>query len=166
MTRAVLPPMQRADHGRIINTAPGSVFDPRGGLTVDAASEPAIIAFARASAAETELGVTANVVASGLAVAEHDMDFLPTRNLSSPNQGKPRALDDMVNRKIPIARKISFISSPEAEFVALLPLVQFCGSLILNQTKITRPLSSIFETSKSDADLQISSTSTGDRSKE
>jgi NAD(P)-dependent dehydrogenase (short-subunit alcohol dehydrogenase family) len=56
LTRAVLPHMQKAGYGRIINTASGTAVQPEAGLATYAASKSAVIALTRAVAAEAGPG--------------------------------------------------------------------------------------------------------------
>ncbi|OAP55324.1 hypothetical protein AYL99_10297 [Fonsecaea erecta] len=115
LTRAVLPHMQKAGYGRIINTASGTASHPEPGLAVYAASKSAVVAFTRATAAEAGPGVTANVVSPGLVVTE--------TTWSSPH-AKPifeKAMEKQCVKRYgqakDIAHMINFIASPEAEFV-------------------------------------------------
>ncbi|KIX96225.1 uncharacterized protein Z520_08003 [Fonsecaea multimorphosa CBS 102226] len=129
LTRAVLPHMQKAGYGRIINTASGTASHPEPGLAVYAASKSAIVAFTRATAAEAGPGVTANVVSPGLVVTE--------TTWSSPH-AKPifdKAMEKQCVKRYgqakDIAHMINFIASPEAEFVTG-QLFHVSGGMIFN----------------------------------
>jgi NAD(P)-dependent dehydrogenase (short-subunit alcohol dehydrogenase family) len=113
LNRAVLPHMQKAGYGRIINTASNAVYSPVPGLSAYAGAKGAITAFTRTLAAEAGPGVTANVVAPGLTLT-------PTTSNQSP------ALFDQIiaiqcvkryGRPEDIAHTISFIASPEAQMI-------------------------------------------------
>lgn len=115
LTRAVLPHMQKAGYGRIINTASGTASHPEAGLAVYAASKSAVAAFTRATAAEAGPGVTANVVSPGLIVTE--------TTWSSPH-AKPifdKAMERQCVKRYgqpkDVAHMMNFIASPEAEFI-------------------------------------------------
>ncbi|OAL39287.1 hypothetical protein AYO20_01605 [Fonsecaea nubica] len=129
LTRAVLPHMQKAGYGRIVNIASGTVSHPEPGLAAYAASKSALVAFTRATAAEAGPGVTANVVSPGLVMTE--------TTWSSPH-AKPifdKAMEKQCVKRYgqpkDIAHMISFIASPEAEFVTG-QLFHVSGGMIFN----------------------------------
>jgi NAD(P)-dependent dehydrogenase (short-subunit alcohol dehydrogenase family) len=119
LTRAVLPHMQKAGYGRIINTASASIYSPVAGLSVYAASKSAVAAFTRSTAIEAGPGVTANVVSPSLIRTDN------TWNAAASPDGSRPLFDKMVGGQcvkrhgLPrdVAHMISFIASPEAEFI-------------------------------------------------
>lgn len=115
LTRAVLPHMQKSGYGRIINTASATAIHPEPGLAAYAASKSAVAAFTRATAAEAGTGITANVVAPSLIVTNttwNDSSAMPIFDQAMGKQcvkryGLPKD----------VAHLISFVASPEAEFI-------------------------------------------------
>lgn len=113
LSRAVLPHMQRAGYGRIINTASTTVYGPVPGLSVYAGAKGAITAFTRTIAVEAGPGITANIIAPGL-----------TRTETTSKQ-TPQLFDQVMavqcvkryGRPEDIAHTISFIASPEAQMI-------------------------------------------------
>jgi NAD(P)-dependent dehydrogenase (short-subunit alcohol dehydrogenase family) len=115
LTHATLPHMQKAGYGRIINTASGVTSHPEPGLALYAAAKSAVAGFTRATAVEAGPGVTANVVSPSLILTDRTW-----------NSEGSKALFDIVMEKqcvkrygLPrdIAHTISFIASPEADFI-------------------------------------------------
>ncbi|MCJ1303619.1 hypothetical protein MMC08_006429 [Hypocenomyce scalaris] len=115
LTRAVLPHMQKAGYGRIINTATGTCLFPFAGISAYVASKAAVIGFTRVTAAEAGPGVTANVLVPGLIRTETGL-----------KGGQTQPLYDLMRHKqcikrngLPqdIAHTASFIASPEAQFI-------------------------------------------------
>jgi NAD(P)-dependent dehydrogenase (short-subunit alcohol dehydrogenase family) len=129
LSRAVLPHMQRAGYGRIINTASGTAAHPEAGLAVYAASKAAVVGFTRATAAEAGPGVTANVVAPGLVVTETTWASPQARAIF--NTAKERQCVKRYGQPKDIAHTISFIASPEAEFITG-QLFHVSGGMIFN----------------------------------
>ncbi|OCT48080.1 (S)-1-Phenylethanol dehydrogenase [Cladophialophora carrionii] len=115
LTRAVLPHMQKAGYGRIINTASGTASHPEAGLAVYAASKSAVVAFTRATATEAGPGVTANVVAPGLVVTETTWSSPHARPIF--DKAVERQCVKRYGQPKDVAQMISFIASPEAEFI-------------------------------------------------
>lgn len=119
LTRAVLPHMQKAGYGRIINTSSATIYSPEAGLSVYAASKGAVAAFTRSTAIEAGPGVTANVVSPSLIRTD------TTWNAAASPDGSRPLFDKIVGRQcvkrhgLPrdVAHMISFIASPEAEFI-------------------------------------------------
>lgn len=115
LTRAVLPHMQRAGYGRIINTASGTILHPEPGLGVYAATKSAVAGFTRSTAVEAGPGVTANVVCPGLIFNESTW----------ANPGSRAAFETMLERQcvkrygLPrdVAEMIGFLAGPESEFI-------------------------------------------------
>jgi NAD(P)-dependent dehydrogenase (short-subunit alcohol dehydrogenase family) len=113
LTRAVLPHMQKAGYGRIINTASNTIQRPEVGLSVYTAAKGALAAFTRVTAMEAGPGITANVIVPGL--VRTDTTWKAT----------PALFDKEVERQcvkrhgLPedIAHTISFMASPEAQFI-------------------------------------------------
>jgi len=120
LTRAVLPHMQKAGYGRIINTASATIYAPVAGLSVYAASKSAIVAFTRSTAIEAGPGVTANVVSPSLIRTDNTWN-----NAAAAPDGSRPLFDKMMGGQcikrhgLPrdVAHMISFIASPEAEFI-------------------------------------------------
>jgi NAD(P)-dependent dehydrogenase (short-subunit alcohol dehydrogenase family) len=119
LTRAVLPHMQKAGYGRIINTSSATIYSPEAGLSVYAASKGAVAAFTRSTAIEAGPGVTANAVTPSLIRTEKTWNAMV-----SPDGSRP-LFDSIMGRQcvkrhgLPrdVAHMISFIASPEAEFI-------------------------------------------------
>jgi NAD(P)-dependent dehydrogenase (short-subunit alcohol dehydrogenase family) len=119
LTRAVLPHMQKAGYGRIVNTASGAMLHPEPGLSVYVAAKSAVAGFTRATAAEAGPGVTANAVCPGLIRTDN------TWNSGIALDGSRPLFDKMVGRQcvkrhgLPkdVAHVINFLASPEAEFI-------------------------------------------------
>ena len=119
LTRAILPHMQKACYGRIINTASATIYSPEAGLSVYAASKSAVAAFTRSTAVEAGPGVTANVVSPSLIRTDN------TWNAGVLPDGSHPLFEKLVGRQcikrqgLPrdVAHMISFIASPEAEFI-------------------------------------------------
>lgn len=113
LTRAVLPHMQKAGYGRIINTASNSVYGPVPGLSVYAGAKGAVTAFTRTIAAEAGPGITANIIAPGLIRTETTW------------KQSPELFDQVMamqcikrhGRPEDIAHVLSFIASPEAQMI-------------------------------------------------
>lgn len=66
LTRAVLPHMNKAGYGRIINTSSGTLQLPDNGLSIYVSAKSAIVGFTRSTAVEAGQGVTANIILPGL----------------------------------------------------------------------------------------------------
>lgn len=119
LTRAVLPHMQNAGYGRIINTSSGTLQLPDKGLSVYVASKSAIVGFTRSTAVEAGPGVTANIILPGLIRTE------PVWNNHVQPDGSHRLFDMLVQKQCvkrhgrpeDIAYTINFIASPEAQFI-------------------------------------------------
>ena len=119
LTRAVLPHMQKAGYGRIINTASTTIQLPEFGLSVYAASKSAIVGFTRSSALEAGPGVTANVVSPSLIRTENAWKGSVLPDGSNP------FFDQIVGKQVvkryglpkDVAHMICFIASPEAEWI-------------------------------------------------
>jgi NAD(P)-dependent dehydrogenase (short-subunit alcohol dehydrogenase family) len=113
LTRAVLPHMQKAGYGRIINTASSAVYSPVPGLSVYAAAKGAIIAFTRVTALEAGSGITANAIAPGLIRTETTAKQTPELfDIVMERQCVKR-----YGRPEDVAHTISFIASPEAQLI-------------------------------------------------
>lgn len=119
LTRAVLPHMQKAGYGRIINTSSGTLQLPDRGLSVYVASKSAILGFTRSTAVEAGAGVTANIILPGLIRTE-----AVWQNHVQPD-GSHRLFDMLIKKQCvkrhgrpeDIAHTINFIASPEAQFI-------------------------------------------------
>jgi NAD(P)-dependent dehydrogenase (short-subunit alcohol dehydrogenase family) len=113
LTRAVLPHMQKAGYGRIVNTASGIVHGPVPGLSVYAGAKGAITAFTRTIAVEAGPVITSNIISPGLIRTETTM------------KQSPELFDQVMaiqcvkrySRLADIAHTISFIASPEAQMI-------------------------------------------------
>jgi NAD(P)-dependent dehydrogenase (short-subunit alcohol dehydrogenase family) len=119
LTRAVLPHMKNVGYGRIINISSNTIQLPAPGLSAYIAAKAAIIGFTRSTSAEAGPGVTANTVVPGLIRTENTWD-------AKKDDPATQALFDMaVGRQtikrpgLPtdIAYMISFLASPEAQFI-------------------------------------------------
>jgi NAD(P)-dependent dehydrogenase (short-subunit alcohol dehydrogenase family) len=115
LTRAVLPHMQKFGYGRIINTASGTILHPEAGLALYATAKSAVAGLTRSTAVEAGPGVTANVVCPGLIMTDttwSSADSKPIFDRSLSKQCVKR-----YGRPGDVAHTISFIASPEAEFI-------------------------------------------------
>ena len=119
LARAVLPHMQKAGYGRIINTSSGTLQLPDRGLSIYVASKSAIVGFTRSLAVEAGPGVTANIILPGLIRTEAVWN-----NHVQPD-GSHRLFDMLMKKQCvkrhgrpeDIAHTVSFIASPEAQFI-------------------------------------------------
>jgi NAD(P)-dependent dehydrogenase (short-subunit alcohol dehydrogenase family) len=119
LTRAVLPHMQKAGYGRIINTASATIYAPVAGLSVYAASKGAIVAFTRSTAIEAGPGVTANVISPSLIRTDNTWNAAALPDGSHPLFDTMMGGQSIKRHGLPrdVAHMISFIASPEAEFI-------------------------------------------------
>ena len=119
LTRAVLPHMQRAGYGRIINTASEIIHLPEPGLSVYAASKGAVAAFTTSTATEAGPGVTANIVSPALIRTDNTWNANVAAEGSRPLFDKVMARQWVKRHGLPkdVAHTICFIASPEAEFI-------------------------------------------------
>ncbi len=119
LARAVLPHMQKAGYGRIINTSSGTLQLPDTGLSVYVAAKSAILGFTRALAVEAGPGITANIILPGLIRTEAVWN-----NHVQPD-GSHRLFDMLIKKQCvkrhgrpeDIAHTVNFIASPEAQFI-------------------------------------------------
>ena len=118
--RAVLPHMEKAGYGRIINTASGTLQLPDPGLNAYVASKGAIIGMTRQLAVEAAAGITANVIMPGLIKTQHAWDTLVQPDGTNPLFDKLLQKQCVKRHGQPedIAYTIAFIASPEASFVS------------------------------------------------
>lgn len=115
ITKAVLPYMNKAGYGRIITTTSGAVLHPESGLSAYTAAKSAILGFTRTLSIEAGPGVTANSVCPSLIYNESTL----------ANPGSIEIFDKAVRRQAvkrygmptDVATVISFIASPETEFI-------------------------------------------------
>jgi NAD(P)-dependent dehydrogenase (short-subunit alcohol dehydrogenase family) len=119
LTRAVLPHMQKAGYGRIINTASDTLYSPVGGLSAYIAAKSAIVGFTRVTAVEAGPGVTANVVLPGLIRTENIWNAGAAPDGSRPLFAQRVERQCVKRYGLPedVAHTICFISSPEAQFI-------------------------------------------------
>ncbi|KAI1611806.1 hypothetical protein EDD37DRAFT_465599 [Exophiala viscosa] len=119
LARAVLPHMQKAGYGRIINTSSGTLQLPDRGLSIYVAAKSAILGFTRSLAVEAGPGVTANIILPGLIRTEAVWN-----NHVQPD-GSHRLFDMLIQKQCvkrhgrpeDIAHTVNFIASPEAQFI-------------------------------------------------
>jgi NAD(P)-dependent dehydrogenase (short-subunit alcohol dehydrogenase family) len=119
LTRAVLPHMQVAGYGRLINTASGTLQLPDPGLSAYITSKGAIVGFTRAIAVEAGPGITANIILPGLVRTK------AVWKLHERPDGTHGLFDSILNKQCvkrngrpeDIAHAIDFLASPEAQFV-------------------------------------------------
>lgn len=119
LTRAVLPHMQKAGYGRLINTASGTLQLPDPGLSAYVTSKAAIVGFTRSTAIEAGPGVTANVILPGL------IRTTAVWKLHERPDGSHPLFDRLLEKQCvkrngrpqDIAHAICFLASPEAQFV-------------------------------------------------
>jgi NAD(P)-dependent dehydrogenase (short-subunit alcohol dehydrogenase family) len=119
LTRAVLPHMNKAGYGRIINTASASVQHPEPGMAAYVTAKAAVIGFTRVTAVEAGPGITANVVAPGLIRTDKTWDASATPSGSHPLFDKVVEMQVVKRHGLPedVAQMIGFIASPEAQFI-------------------------------------------------
>ncbi|KAK5219369.1 hypothetical protein LTR99_010400 [Exophiala xenobiotica] len=119
LARAVLPHMQKAGYGRIINTSSGTLQLPDRGLSVYVASKAAVVGFTRSLAVEAGPGVTANIILPGLIRTDAVWN-----NHVQPD-GSHRLFDMLIQKQCvkrhgrpqDIAHTVNFIASPESQFI-------------------------------------------------
>lgn len=115
ISKAVLPYMNNAGYGRIITTTSGAVLHPESGLSAYTAAKSAVLGFTRTLSIEAGPGVTANSVCPTLIYNETTL----------ANPGSREIFDKAVQRQAvkrygmptDVANVISFIASPETEFI-------------------------------------------------
>lgn len=120
LTRAVLPHMQKAGYGRLINTSSGTLQLPDPGLSAYVTSKAAIVGFTRSVAVESGPGVTANVILPGL------IRTPAVWKLHGRPDGSHPLFDRLLEKQTvkrngrpeDIAHTICFIASPEAQFIS------------------------------------------------
>lgn len=119
LTRAVLPHMQKAGYGRLINTASGTLQLPDAGLSVYVTSKSAVLGFTRSVAVEAGPGVTANIILPGLIRTEAVWKIQGRPDGSHPLFDRLLAKQCVKRNGRPedIAHTINFIASPEAQFI-------------------------------------------------
>lgn len=119
LTRAVLPHMKKAGYGRLINTASGTLQLPDPGLSAYVTSKAAIVGFTRSTAVAAGPGVTANIILPGLIRTE------AVWKVHERPDGSHGLFDSLIEKQCvkrngrpqDIAHTISFIASPEAQFI-------------------------------------------------
>ncbi|KAJ9504461.1 hypothetical protein H2202_000517 [Exophiala xenobiotica] len=119
LTKAVLPHMQKAGYGRLINTSSGTLQLPDPGLSAYVASKAAIVGFTRSTAVEAGPGVTANIILPGL------IRTPAVWKLHGQEDGSHPLFDRLLQKQCvkrngrpeDIAHTINFIASPEAQFI-------------------------------------------------
>jgi NAD(P)-dependent dehydrogenase (short-subunit alcohol dehydrogenase family) len=119
LTRSVLPYMQKAGYGRIINTASSTLQSPAAGLSAYIAAKSAIVGFTRVTAVEAGPGVTANIVLPGLIRTDNIWNAGVAPDGSRPLFDKAIARQCVKRYGLPedVAHTISFIASPESQFI-------------------------------------------------
>lgn len=117
LTHATLPHMQKAGYGRIINTASGTISHPEPGLALYAAAKSAVAGFTRATAVEAGPGITANVVSPSLILTEGTWSSEGSKALFDKVMQKQSVKRYGLPRDV--AHTISFIASPEADFIKI-----------------------------------------------
>ncbi|OQV06654.1 hypothetical protein CLAIMM_11196 [Cladophialophora immunda] len=115
LTQAVLPYMQKAGYGRIINTSSQTILKPEPGLSVYTASKGAVAAFTRATAVEAGPGITANFVTPTM-IATERTTAVPEMQ---PWLSKVVDLQVVKRNGTPedVAHAFMYLASPEAEFI-------------------------------------------------
>lgn len=115
LTQAVLPYMQKAGYGRIVNTTSQTIVKPEPGLSVYTASKGAVVAFTRATAVEAGPGITANVVSPTMIATE--------RTTAAPEMEPwlAKVVDVQVVKRngtpADVAHAFMYLASPEASFI-------------------------------------------------
>lgn len=119
LTRAILPHMNEAGYGRIVNTASASVLHPVPGMAAYVAAKAAVIGFTRATAVEAGPGVTANVIAPGLIRTDNTWSAAVTSDGSRPLFDMVVGRQAVKRHGLPqdVAHTVCFIASPEASFI-------------------------------------------------
>lgn len=115
LTRAVLPFMQNAGYGRIINTSTAGIIAPSPGMSVYTASKGAVAAFTRAISTEAGPGVTVNAVSPGMIFTEATWSNPGARAVADAILARQQI--KRVGLPTDVAYMISFIASPECEYI-------------------------------------------------
>lgn len=117
--RAVLPYMERAGYGRIINTSSGTFQLPSPGQSAYITSKGGIIGMTRQLAVEAGPGITANVIMPGLIQTEHAWSALTQADGTNPVLGEvlKKQCVHRAGQPEDVAHTIAFMASPEASFV-------------------------------------------------
>jgi NAD(P)-dependent dehydrogenase (short-subunit alcohol dehydrogenase family) len=115
LTQSVLPYMQKAGYGRIVNTTSQTIVKPEPGLSVYTASKGAVAAFTRATAVEAGPGITANVISPTMIATE--------RTAAAPEMQPwlTKVVDLQVVKRNgtpeDVAHAFIYLASPEAGFI-------------------------------------------------
>jgi NAD(P)-dependent dehydrogenase (short-subunit alcohol dehydrogenase family) len=115
LTKAVLPHMQRAGYGRIINTSTAAIFSPSAGMSIYTASKGAVTGFTRAIATEAGPGVTVNAVCPAMIFNESTWSNTGSRAIFGAILD--RQLIKRVGLPSDVAHMVCFIASPESEWI-------------------------------------------------
>ncbi|KPI34555.1 Pyridoxal 4-dehydrogenase [Cyphellophora attinorum] len=115
LTKAVLPHMQRAGYGRIINTSTAAIFSPSAGMSIYTAAKSAVTGFTRAIATEAGPGVTVNAVCPAMIFNESTWSNAGSRAVF--NSILDRQFVKRVGLPSDVAHMVSFIASPESEWI-------------------------------------------------
>ncbi|KAJ9654284.1 hypothetical protein H2198_006634 [Neophaeococcomyces mojaviensis] len=118
--RTVLPHMQEAGYGRIINTASGTLQLPSPGQNAYVTSKGGVIGMTRQLAVEAGPGITANVIMPGLIQTEHAWNLLSKPDGTNPvfDQLSEKQCVHRAGQPEDVAYTIAFIASPEASFIS------------------------------------------------
>lgn len=118
LSPAVLPHMQNAGYGRLINTSSGTLQLPDAGLSVYITPKSAIVGLTRSIAVEAGPGITANVILPGLIRTEAVWEAQGHSDGSRPLFDRLLQKQCVKRNGLPedIAHTINFIASPEAQF--------------------------------------------------
>lgn len=115
LTQAVLPHMQKAGYGRIVNTSSQSVVRPEPGLAIYTASKGAVAAFTRATAVEAGAGITANVLSPTLIATERTAQMEQAQNWFAKVKGQQVIKRN--GRSSDVAHTVMYLASPESAFI-------------------------------------------------
>ncbi|KEF58916.1 uncharacterized protein A1O9_03759 [Exophiala aquamarina CBS 119918] len=115
LTRAVLPFMQKAGYGRIINTSTAGIVAPSRGMSAYIAAKGAVAMFTRAIATETGPGVTVNAVSPAMIFTETTWSNPGARGVADAILARQQI--KRVGLPSDVAHMICFIASPESEWI-------------------------------------------------
>lgn len=115
LTQAVLPHMQQAGYGRIINTSTAAILSPSAGMSIYTAAKGAVTAFTRAIATEAGPGVTVNAVCPSMIFTESTWSNPGARGVAGAVLDRQHV--KRVGLPLDVAYMVCFIASPESEWI-------------------------------------------------
>lgn len=115
LTKAVLPFMQKAGYGRIINTTTAGIVAPSPGMSAYVAAKGAVATFTRAVSTEAGPGVTVNAVSPAMIFTETTWSNPGARGVADAILARQQI--KRVGLPSDVAHMISFIASPESAWI-------------------------------------------------